>query len=76
MARKRFKPLTPFDVSDQNPVFIARQLHALQRDMRIGFELLDNRLATIMQSHERRLDSLEDQVKELRRECAEKRKRP
>lgn len=74
MARKPFKPLTAADVADENPAVIARRLDALARDVRGGFELLDNRLMTIMERHERRLDRLEEQVTELRRERAEKRK--
>lgn len=39
-SSRRFEPVTAFDVSDENPEFLARRLDTLQREMRDGFALV------------------------------------
>jgi hypothetical protein len=51
-TNRRFEPITAFDVSDENPEFLARRLDALQREVRDGFALVMSALDRIAKTLE------------------------
>lgn len=51
-----YVPVTAADVADENPIAIANHLRALQREVRSGFELITNRLETMMDRFAERQD--------------------
>lgn len=48
-----YNPVTPFDVSDDNPQAVSHSVRALQREMRDGFDSLGRSLAALTRIEER-----------------------
>lgn len=70
-GRRKFKPVAPHDVNDENPLMVANHLRALQREVRAGFELLGNKLLVTMERMDARQDAFDDQLLVLQRRVAE-----
>jgi hypothetical protein len=71
-----FEPVTSFDVSDENPVAVANQLRALQREVRDGFDSMGRALTVLVRIEEKliviidRQNVLERRVDEIDRRVA------
>jgi hypothetical protein len=62
---RRYTPVTAFDVSDENPEFLAKRLDAIQREMRDGFAQVMsalNRLTKVIEGDHVRDDDIEQRV--------------
>lgn len=69
-----FKPVTAFDVSDENPAAVAGGLRALQREVREGFEAIGRALTALSRIEERLIVVIERQnFAERRIDTVEKR---
>lgn len=69
-----FKPVTAFDVSDENPLAVAGQMRALQREVRDGFESIGRALTALARIEERLIVVIERQnFAERRIDTVEKR---
>lgn len=70
-----FKPVTAFDVSDENPAMIANHMRALQREVRAGFEMVTQKLLTAIERLNNRYDITDDRVTALERRATDAERR-
>lgn len=61
------RPITAFDVSDENPAVLANHMRAIQREMHAGFELLAQKLLTSFERINEKLDDIIDWKNEVTR---------
>jgi hypothetical protein len=69
-AQTGYQSLDAFDVSDENPEVIARQIRDLTREIRAGFEMLAQEIKTLRKLYE----STEDRVADLEQRGEPRRK--
>lgn len=70
----KFSPVTAFDLSDENPIFLSNLIRALTREMRAGFEMLREEIRTDRKQREALIDRVDEleRIVPLRRKAIKK----